>query len=46
MKKIDTHGRVEKPSKQVILEAVIWIVLIAFAASTIIVIAEEGMEGG
>lgn len=45
MKKIDTHGRVEKPSKQVILEAVIWIVLIAFAASTIIVIAEEGMEG-
>ena len=40
MKKIDLHGRIEKPGKQVILEALLAIFLIAVGASMLIAICE------
>lgn len=45
MKKIDLHGRIEKPGKQVILEALLAIFLIAVGASMLIAICERGVEG-
>jgi hypothetical protein len=45
MKKIDLHGRIEKPGKQVILEALLAIFLIAVGASILIAICERGVDG-
>lgn len=45
MKKIYLYGRIEKPNKQVILEALLAIFMIAIGASILIAICERGVDG-